>query len=138
LAIVGHGGSGVKEALFMTTYTRDLALLTLGQPLSGIERYQLEQANIAVEERPLLALVPDGSSILAQLCDGTSKRFDLVYSALGCGPRSSLGRQLGCRLGSDGRFIVTEHQKPVNRMCGQLAMLYAASSRSALRQERRR
>jgi thioredoxin reductase (NADPH) len=50
-------------------------------------------------------------AFLAQLCDGTSKRFDLVYSALGCGPRSSLGRQLGCRLGSDGRFIVTEHQE---------------------------
>jgi thioredoxin reductase (NADPH) len=111
LAIVGHGGSGVKEALFMTTYTRDLTLLTLGQPLSGIERCQLQQANIAIEERPLLALVPGASSILAQLCDGTSKRFDLAYSALGCGPRSGLGRQLGCRLGSDGRFIVTEHQE---------------------------
>ena len=31
-------------------YTRDLALLTLGQPLSGIERCQLQQSNIAIEE----------------------------------------------------------------------------------------
>jgi thioredoxin reductase (NADPH) len=111
LAIVGRGSTGVKEALFMTTYTRDLTLLTLGEPLSGKERCQVQQANIAIEERPLLALAPDGSSILAHLCDGTSKRFDLVYSALGCGPRSGLGQQLGCRVGSDGRFIVTKHQE---------------------------
>jgi thioredoxin reductase (NADPH) len=111
LAIVGHGASGVKEALFMTTYSRDLTLLTLGEPLSGEARCQLQQADITVEERPLLALAPDGCGVEAHLSDGTSKRFDAVYSALGCDPRSRLGQQLGCRVGSDGRLIVTEHQQ---------------------------
>jgi thioredoxin reductase (NADPH) len=111
LAVVGHSGSAVREALFMSTYSQDLTLLTLGQPLPDEQRDQLRQANIRVESRKLVTLASDGGKVHARLGDGTDQSFDAVYSALGCRPRSDLGRRLGCRLASDGRLVVTEHQE---------------------------
>ena len=111
LAILGHGNNAVSEAFFMTSYSRDLTLLTLGEAVADEERRRLEEADIAIEERGVVMLAPEGHRVAAHLCDGMSKPFDAIYSALGCGPRSELGGQLGCRLGADGRFIVTEHQE---------------------------
>jgi Pyridine nucleotide-disulphide oxidoreductase len=97
----------IHDPLYARCYIADL-----GQPLSGKGRCQLQQSNVAIEERPLLVLAPDGSTILAHLCDGTSERFDLMYSALSCGPVPALAdNSSGCRLGSDGRSIVTEHRQ---------------------------
>jgi thioredoxin reductase (NADPH) len=95
----------------MTTYSHEITLLTLGRQLSDEERRRLEQAKITVEQRGLVTLAPDSGQVRAYLCDGTSQSFDAIYSALGCDPRSALGRQIGCRVGSHRRFIVTEHQE---------------------------
>ena len=96
----------------MTSYTRELTLLTLSEPLVPEEQRRAEAAGITIEEGALAALEADPKAgVLARFTGGEARRFDAVYAALGCGPRSGLGRQVGAALGGDGRFIVDERQE---------------------------
>jgi alkyl hydroperoxide reductase subunit AhpF len=61
LAIVGHGSNAVGEALFMTSYSRELTLLTLGQRLPDDERRRLDAADIGVEQRQVFSTIYDGA-----------------------------------------------------------------------------
>jgi thioredoxin reductase (NADPH) len=115
LGIIGHGSDGLGEALFMTTYTRDLTVLTLDEPLSAAERRRALEAGIAVEERAVTAIATEGAGVLVRFVEGEPVAFDAVYAALGCGPRSELGRQIGARLGPDGRFVVDDRQETTVR-----------------------
>jgi thioredoxin reductase (NADPH) len=91
---------------------RDFTLLTLGEPLTPAERCGAEAAGITIEEGALAALAADpAAGILARFADGRARHFDAIYAALGCGPRSGLSRQVGAKLGEDGRFIVDERQE---------------------------
>jgi thioredoxin reductase (NADPH) len=115
VAIIGHGCKGLGEALFMTAYTHDLTLLTLGQPLPVEERRRAADAGIKVDERALTALVPGGADIKALFAEGDPGSFDSIYAALGYQARSCLGRQIGAAIADDGRFLVDDHQETTIR-----------------------
>lgn len=117
VAVMGHGAGGLKEALFLRTYTERLTLLTLGEPmsLSSGERGQAQTAGIRVIETPVAEVFIEANRIIAlRLEDGSKHAFDSLYSALGCRINSTLARKLGARTdnseGADA-LVVDAHQR---------------------------
>ncbi len=114
LVVIGRGAQGLAEALFLRTYTADITLVTLGQPLdlSDENRAVMERAGIRAVEIPLADIAFDGDRI-ARLCfaDGATLMFDAIYSALGIQPRSDLAAALGIEPYPDNRIVTDDHQQ---------------------------
>jgi hypothetical protein len=94
----------------MTTYTRDLTLLTLGEALAAADRHRADAAGIAIEDQRLTALSTHSAGVMAR-SPTAANNDDAVYSALGCGVRSELAHDLEAALGPDARFIVDDRQE---------------------------
>lgn len=114
VAVIGYGSGGLREALFLRTYTPHLTLLTLGQEmrLSDEEWRAAREAGIRVVEEPVAAVHLEGDKIAAlRMHSGVEQRFDTLYSALGARERSGLARNLGARLDEQGALLVDAHQR---------------------------
>lgn len=114
VGVIGHGAQGMGEALFLRTYTPDVTLLTLGQPmaLSDAQRARLRGAGIAVEEQPATGVTcRDDRVTHVILQDGRHCGFDTLYSALGTLARSALAEQVGAVMDEGGRLRVDHHQQ---------------------------
>ena len=123
VALIAFGKCRLKEALLLRSYTADLTILTLGQPmeLSAEERRSLHDAGISLQETPVKALsIVDDRIVAWHLQDSTEHRFDTIYSALGTRLRSGLAVALGAATDADGALIVDRHQQT------SVAGLYAA------------
>jgi thioredoxin reductase (NADPH) len=115
IGVIGHGASGVGEALFLATYSRDLTLLTLGQPmddLSDATLARLHGRGVEVIETPLdeVAIAPHGAAE-ARFADGSRRQFDTLYSALGCHVRSTLATALGAAADASNALVVAADQE---------------------------
>lgn len=117
VAVIGYGASGLKEALFLRTYTERLTLLTLGEAMSfsDRERDDAQAAGIRVIEAPVIEVSTEANRVVAlRLEDGSEHAFDSLYSALGCRINSALGSKLGARTektDGTGALIVDAHQR---------------------------
>jgi thioredoxin reductase (NADPH) len=111
--VIGHGARGLGEAVFIArTYSDDVTLLTLGQPLAlgPPERALATQHRIRVIEEPIAALdVRDDRIAAMRTCGGEELRFDILYSALGLTYRSALAEALGAEHDPAGALIVDRH-----------------------------
>ena len=113
IAVIGHGETGLGEALFLRTYTSDITLLSLGEPLrlDRAQRRKMQDAGIKSVEEQVTQVKTDGDKIVALTMNGFGTlEFDTLYSALGCVPRSSLVRGLGAALDNH-CVIADEHQR---------------------------
>ncbi|MGG5809082.1 NAD(P)/FAD-dependent oxidoreductase [Falsiroseomonas sp. CW058] len=98
IAVIGHGARGAGEAAFIArTYSDDVTLLTLGQPMDLDEptRARLEGLRVRIVEQPVVGLDEQDGRIAAVRVGGQEMRFDILYSALGLRYRTDLARQLG-------------------------------------------
>jgi thioredoxin reductase (NADPH) len=113
IAVLGHDANAAGEALFLSTYTDDITLVTMGEPLDlgADDRARLREAGITVLEAPLAGLSCEPGDVEVRLADGTELEFFAVYSGLGMDPNTALARQLGVRLTPEGRFITDEKQR---------------------------
>jgi thioredoxin reductase (NADPH) len=115
IAVIGHGDRGLGEAVFIArTYSRDVTLLTLGQPmnLDTDERARVAEHRVKVVEEPVTALDVDGDRITAlRTGSGTEMSFDVMYSALGLRLRSSLATALGADHDEAGALLVDDHNQ---------------------------
>ena len=114
VGVIGHGNSGLHEALFLRTYASDISLLSLGRPLmlTEEERRQAAQAEIAVVEEPVRRVVVEGDQVRAlDMLGGECRSFDVLYAALGSDARSDLVRGLGTRLDDKGCVVTDTHQR---------------------------
>jgi thioredoxin reductase (NADPH) len=115
VGVLGHGKSALREALFLRTYTADLTLLTLGEPmaLTDDERRQLDDAGVRAIEEPIDEVyVNDGRIVALRTPGNREHRFDTLYSALGAHVRAELATALGARIDpDDGGLLVDEHQQ---------------------------
>jgi thioredoxin reductase (NADPH) len=114
LVVLGQGGAGLGEALFLRSYTPEITLVTLGQQLdlSGENRQRMEQAGIRAVETPLADIVIEGDRIVRlSFGDGSVLAFDAIYSALGSHPRADLAAALGLSLHQDRRIAAGDHQR---------------------------
>ena len=113
VVVIGRNTKGLAEALFLRTYTADLTLVTLGQPLTcdPEDRRRMEAAGIRLVETPLadISFEPSGSRLA--FADGSTLLFDTIYSALGIHPRADLAAGLGVELQSDRRIVTDDHQR---------------------------
>lgn len=123
IGVIGFGIGGKKEAEFLRTYSDDLTLLTLGEPMSLAE-HELEElaANgIQVVTDPVDTVVRAGGRIAVfTLHDGRRLQFDALYSSLGARVRAELGIKLGALHDEQGCLTVDRHQQT------SIAGLYAA------------
>lgn len=113
IAVLGNDANAAGEALFLRTYTPDLTLVTMGEPLDLLrdDRARLDEAGIRVVETPLRTLRCDPGDIEVSFADGTSLEFFSIYSGLGSDPNTDLARQLGVKLTLEGRLETSAKQR---------------------------
>lgn len=114
VGVLGRGGSGLHEALFLRTYTDDVTLLSLQQKLvlSPDELREAQAAGIAVVEEPVASVTVEGDRIRSIATrQGTCHAFDTLYSVMGSTARSDLVRGLGTVLDENGCVATDEHQR---------------------------
>ncbi|MCW2243412.1 NAD(P)/FAD-dependent oxidoreductase [Azospirillum canadense] len=114
IGVIGFGTDALGEALFLRTYSRDITMLTLGQPmkLEEAEERRMAEAGIRAVEDPVVEVHSEGGRIAA-LTTATGERlaFDTLYSALGTMPRTDPVKALGVRICPDGRLVTDGHQQ---------------------------
>jgi len=115
IAVIGHGARGLGEAAFLArTYTPDVTLLTLGQPLDldAQEEARARRHGITVVPAPVTRIdVEDDRITLLLTADGGRHRFEVLYSALGLRLRSELAIRLGAEHDSVGALLVDAHNR---------------------------
>ncbi len=121
VGVIGTHAHGVREAVFIRMYTRDVTLISpdADHALSGDERARLQDLGIAIVDGPCAPLSIEGDAMLVTTPGGTL-RFDSVYPALGSVIRSELAVSIGADAGPDGCLVVDDHQRT------SIAGLYAA------------
>lgn len=114
IGVLGSGIEALGEALFLRTYTADLTLITSGEALraSATQIEQVRSAGVSVLTDPVVsAELRPGTHATFRFENGRSATFDVLYSALGIDPRSTLARDIGVGLRADGRIAVNDHQE---------------------------
>lgn len=112
IAVIAYGAHGIGEAVFIArTYSRDVTLLTLGQPLDldAEQRARIDEHGIKVVEAPIESLDMENDRISAVNVGGKEHRFDVLYSALGLQYRSDLALALGAEHDKSGSLIVDSY-----------------------------
>lgn len=114
IGVLGYGQSGMAEALFLADYSRDITLMSLGEPL-GLEpddRQRLAERDIRIVEEAIASLRIEDDRLAALVTrSGEVLAFDSLYSALGDKVRSDIAARLGVRLGPDNCIEVDRHQQ---------------------------
>jgi len=121
VAVLGTGGHGTREAMFLRSYTADVTLIAPDgkHDLSPDERALLAKGEIVVVDGPADGFAIDGDQIRLR----TAQRdwgFDSLYPALGSDINSQLAIGLGAARSDEGCLIVDAHQRT------NIARLYAA------------
>jgi thioredoxin reductase (NADPH) len=108
LAVLGATSKALAVALFLTSYTRDVWIVTGGAPidLDPPQRERAREQAIRIVETPLVAVERTGAS------DGASP--DAPH---GLSLRFADGGALGAWLHEDGRVRVDERQRTSNPLC---------------------
>lgn len=120
VAVIGRDDTGVREAAFLRTYSDRVTLIHVGPAGDLTANGELDRLGIELIRAPIDNVRLEGDRVTALSWGGTSRAFDLVYSALGTSPNAQLARAVGAAVGEDGRLVVDAHQRT------SVAGLYAA------------
>ena len=112
VGIVGNGDHGMREALFLRGYTRDLTLVA---PHGSLEldpkcHDALERAGVVRADGPCGGWAIEGDRLAFDTASGRMA-FDSVYPAMGSFIRSELAVAAGARASEDGCLEVDDHQR---------------------------
>lgn len=112
VGVIGTGDHGMKEALFLRGYTRDVTLIAPGaqHELDDTCLAKLDEAGIVHVDGPCSPMRIDGERMLVTTASG-DRSFDSVYPALGSTIRSQLAVAAGARATSEGCLEVDDHQR---------------------------
>lgn len=112
VGVIGTGEHGMREAVFLRGYTKDVTLIAPGaaHDLDDACQTALADAGIAHIDGPCTDITIDGDSLRIATPAG-ARRFDSVYPALGSVIRSELAVAAGARASGDGCLEVDEHQR---------------------------
>lgn len=113
IGVIGAGDCAAGEALFLSHYTQNVVLLTLGQPMNISERVltKLHEAQVQIVTNHVEGWDFGEDRVVVRLNNLSSMVFAAVYSGLGNEPRTSLAIQVGVKLSEDGRILTDPHQK---------------------------
>ncbi len=111
IGVIGTGGHGMREAMFLRAYSADVTLIApQAHALSAEEAGMLDAAGIARVEGPCGGHAIEGDRIALDTASGRMA-FDSIYPALGSTIRSGLALQVGARADGNGCLEVDEHQR---------------------------
>lgn len=110
IVVLGRGPHGVREALFLRTYSQDVTLFCDPSAIDDRSSTQLAAAGISLIKQPVACLTVDQAKILIQTASGARLRFDTLYPALGSSSNTDLFLSLGGSLSSQGCIPVDSHQ----------------------------
>jgi len=112
IGVIGTGDHGMREALFLRGYSRDVTLIAPGaaHDLDEACRRKLEAAGIEHLDGPCTPITADDDSISVETAAG-SRTFDTIYPALGSVIRSELAVAAGARATDEGCLEVDDHQR---------------------------
>jgi len=112
VAVVGTGGHGMEEALFLRGYTRDITLISpeSWHDLDAGCQTKLDNAGIARVDGPCGEWRIEGGRLSLRTADGR-RAFDSVYPALGSQIRSELAITAGAAVSGKGCLEVDEDQR---------------------------
>jgi thioredoxin reductase (NADPH) len=114
LAVLGPGDHGAREAIFLSRFSDDITLMTLGGALPEPSlREALAERRIGIVTARPERLDLDADGRIAALClpDGGRLAFDLLYSALGTRARNGILARAGAERAEDGRAVTDAHQR---------------------------
>jgi thioredoxin reductase (NADPH) len=120
VAVLGPADPAARKALFLRPYTDRLTVLLTDNGVSGEQRRQLTAAGIEIEADGVVDLFIEGDEISAVLEDGSMRRIEVLYPALGSEVRSALAVDLGASCDEQGYVLTDSHQST------SVAGLYAA------------
>ncbi|MDZ4306674.1 NAD(P)/FAD-dependent oxidoreductase [Allopontixanthobacter sp.] len=111
IAVLGSGQRGMREAVFLRSYSADVTLIAPagGHDLDAAMQAELAVAGIAVSGSCRAINLRDEQIVLD--VGGALMPFDTLYPALGSEIRSELAGKLGAELGDEGSLIVDAHQR---------------------------
>ena len=113
VGVIGSGGRGVAEAVFLRGFTEDVTLIApdRAHDLSAEDRAKLAEFGIASVDGPCQAVAASGDTITIATPYG-EHAFDSVYPALGSDTHTELAGQVGAALSADtGCIVVDSHQR---------------------------
>jgi thioredoxin reductase (NADPH) len=110
VAVLGSGDHGLREALFLRSYTPRLTLIDRSCKIEASGHARLVQGGIAFIEDCKASLTYARGSLVLRTKAGELKPAH-VYIALGCRQRSELAEALGATLSDDGCIVVDAHQR---------------------------
>jgi thioredoxin reductase (NADPH) len=112
IGVIGTGGHGAREALFLRSYSADVTLIAPSGPhaMDAADRERLAEAGIALADGPCDNLRIEQGAIVAASAQG-ALRFDTIYPALGSAIRSDLALALGAEASGEGCIVVDRHQR---------------------------
>ena len=112
IGVIGTGGRGASEALFLRSFSRDVTLIApdAAHRLDDEQAAALAEAGVAVIGGPASDFTLSDTEISVATAMGP-QRFDTIYPALGSQVHSALARRLGADLGESGAILVDDHQR---------------------------
>jgi thioredoxin reductase (NADPH) len=112
VAVIGTDTHGMREALFLRSYTRDVTLISPDEShrLDDSCTRALDEAGIARADGPCGGWSIEDEQFAFDTATGRM-RFDSVYPAMGSHIRSELAVAAGARATEDGCLEVDDHQR---------------------------
>jgi thioredoxin reductase (NADPH) len=112
IAVIGTGGHGAREALFLRGYSTDVTLIAPDAEHRIDEDHEgdLDAAGIERVDGPCGNYAIEGDRIALDTAHGRLS-FDTLYPALGSRIRSRLAIAAGARAAEDGCLEVDSHQR---------------------------
>jgi thioredoxin reductase (NADPH) len=112
VGVIGTGDHGMREALFLRGYTRDVTLIApeAGHELDDSCARALDEAGIARVDGPCGGWAIEGAQLALDTAGGRMA-FDSIYPALGSRIRSHLAVAAGARANDEGCLEVDDHQR---------------------------
>ena len=112
VSVIGKGSHGMKEALFLRGYTRDVTLISPdgGLDLDEACEAALDEAGVGRVTGPCGGYAIEGDQFAFDTANGRMS-FDSVYPAMGSVIRSDLAIAAGARASEEGCLEVDDHQR---------------------------
>lgn len=112
VAVIGTGDRGMREALFLRGFTRDITLIApeAEHLLDSACANALDDAGVVRVDGPCGGYAIEGDEFALDTARGRMA-FDSVYPALGSRIRSHLAVEAGARASEDGCLEVDDHQR---------------------------
>ena len=112
VGVIGSGGHGVAEAVFLRGYTADVTLIAAdhAHDLAPEDQQRLRDYGIKAVDGPARGVAVQKECIVVETAEG-HYAFDSVYPALGSDTHAELADRIGVALNGTGCVTVDSHQR---------------------------